>query len=77
MTLNAGNNTAGTDVVFSGGASTFAALDVTANDQIQMGTTVNSTGGDITFHTQTFLTSPEPRWRRWAGMSPSAARSTA
>ncbi len=58
VTLDAGSSNAGTDVVFSGGASTFAALDVTANDQIQIGTTVNSNGGDITFHTQTFLTSP-------------------
>ena len=58
VTLNAGSSNAGTDVVFSGGASTFQALDVTANDQIQIGTTVNSQGGDIVFHTRTFLTSP-------------------
>ena len=58
MTLNAGSTNAGTDVVFSGGASTFAALDVTAFDQIQIGTTVNSNGGAVVFHTQTFLTSP-------------------
>ncbi len=58
VTPNAGSSNANTDVVFSGGASVFQALDVTANDQIQLGTTVNTNGGDVVFHTRTFLTSP-------------------
>src|SRR5207302_10063602 len=42
ITLNAG--TAGAGVNFSGAASTFAGLDVTASAQIQIGTTCGSSG---------------------------------